>query len=160
MDLKSILISVGMFYWSWLLGIWSFFIPKKYRMKKIEGEIVLITGAASGLGRIMAIRFAKLKARVVIWDVNEAGLKDTAKFVKRFGAQCYHYVCDISDRKLVYATADKVKADVGNVSILINNAGQYMENNYLILFKLMLFDNLVNISWLTLNYGYHNHDRP
>ncbi len=45
--------------------------------KAVEGEVVLITGAGSGIGRLMALKFAKLGAQLVLWDVNEAGVNTT-----------------------------------------------------------------------------------
>lgn len=41
--------------------------------KSVEGQVVLVTGAGHGIGRVMARKFAEQKARVVIWDINEAG---------------------------------------------------------------------------------------
>lgn len=49
------------------------FIPAKYKMKSIAGEIALVTGGGGGLGRLVALRLSKLGATVVIWDVNKAG---------------------------------------------------------------------------------------
>lgn len=49
------------------------FIPKRYRIKSIKGEIALITGGAGGIGRLIAIKLAKLGAHVVIWDINKIG---------------------------------------------------------------------------------------
>ena len=55
--------------------------------KSVTGEVVLITGAGSGLGRLMALQFAKLGARLVLWDVNQAGNEQTAKMVKGVGGE-------------------------------------------------------------------------
>lgn len=49
------------------------FIPKKYKMKSIDGEIALVTGGGGGLGRLLSLRLANLGAIVVVWDINEAG---------------------------------------------------------------------------------------
>jgi len=91
--------------------------------KSVKGEVVLITGAASGLGRRMAIKFAALGAKLVLWDVNEAGLSEVAKKITESGGTASTYKCDISKKENVYSTAAKVKADAGRVDILINNAG-------------------------------------
>ena len=108
----------------WLEGIVLFFVPRRLRHKDVKGEIVLITGGGSGLGRLLAIRFAKLGSKIVLWDLNQEGLKETAKIIfEQFNEQANYYVCDVSDRNIVYQTAEKVKQDVGNVTILINNAG-------------------------------------
>ncbi len=55
--------------------------------KSVRDEIVLVTGAGSGLGRLMAVAFARLGARIVIWDINEAGNKVTEKMVRDIGAR-------------------------------------------------------------------------
>ncbi|KAJ8012310.1 hypothetical protein DPEC_G00067330 [Dallia pectoralis] len=98
------------------------FIP--LRKKNVTGEIVLITGAGSGIGRLMAEKFATLGVSLVLWDINQDGLKETARLVKEKGAHRIHYyLCDCSDKAEVYRVADQVKREVGDVSILINNAG-------------------------------------
>ncbi|XP_015209198.1 epidermal retinol dehydrogenase 2 isoform X2 [Lepisosteus oculatus] len=98
------------------------FIP--VRRKNVAGEIVLITGAGSGIGRLMAIEFAKLGAALVLWDISKEGNKETARLAKEKGASRVHsYLCDCSNTAEVYRVADQVKREVGDVSILINNAG-------------------------------------
>jgi all-trans-retinol dehydrogenase (NAD+) len=99
------------------------FVPTSYRRKNVKGQTVLITGAGSGIGRLMAHRFAKLGCKLVLWDVNGDGNEQTAAEVREFGATAYTFVCDISKRDDVYKAADEVKAKVGDVDILINNAG-------------------------------------
>lgn len=110
-------------------AILLFFVPKCLRFKDVSNDTVLITGGASGLGRLMAKRFAKLGATVVIWDLNINGLEETTKMIEELRSKkdkvgkCHHYQVDISDRHKVYAAAERVKREVGDVSILINNAG-------------------------------------
>lgn len=104
-------------------SIIKMFIPTKYKMKNIVGEIALVTGGGGGLGRLIALRLANLGAIVVIWDVNKAGTEETVKLVQAAGGTCYGYVCDLCDRKDVYEKAALVQKEVGKVTILINNAG-------------------------------------
>ncbi|XP_077472230.1 short chain dehydrogenase/reductase family 16C, member 5a isoform X1 [Stigmatopora argus] len=97
-------------------------IPK--RRKNVSGEVVLITGAGGGIGRLMALEFAALGTTVVLWDINQEGVKETARLAKENGAvRVHHYLCDCSDKNDVYRVADLVKREVGDVAILVNNAG-------------------------------------
>lgn len=98
-----------------LLSIWynvqSFihlFVPIK--KKNISGELVLITGAGSGIGRLMALEFAALDTVLVLWDINQDGMKETARLAKQRGAKkvCM-YLCDCSDKNEVYKVADQVR---------------------------------------------------
>nr|XP_025041928.1 epidermal retinol dehydrogenase 2 [Pelodiscus sinensis] len=98
------------------------FVP--VRKKNVAGEIVLITGAGSGIGRLLALKFARLGATLVLWDINQEGNKETSRLAKENGAVRVHaYLCDCSKRQEIYRVADQVKKEVGDVSILINNAG-------------------------------------
>ncbi|NWQ62883.1 RDHE2 dehydrogenase, partial [Neopipo cinnamomea] len=92
--------------------------------KNVSGEIVLITGAASGIGRCLSLKFARLGATLVLWDINQEGLKETVRLARENGAVRVHcYICDCSNRQDVYRVADQVKKEVGDVNILVNNAG-------------------------------------
>uniref|UniRef100_A0A3Q3FH86 Short chain dehydrogenase/reductase family 16C, member 5a n=1 Tax=Labrus bergylta TaxID=56723 RepID=A0A3Q3FH86_9LABR len=112
-----------------LLSLWYniesfiyFFLPMK--KKNVTGEVVLITGSGSGIGRLMAQEFAALGTVLVLWDINQDGMKETARLAKESGASRVHYyVCDCSDKTEVYRVADQVKREVGDVGILVNNAG-------------------------------------
>ncbi|NXY44170.1 RDHE2 dehydrogenase, partial [Ceuthmochares aereus] len=103
---------------------WLVFLVVPRRKKNVSGEIVLITGAGSGLGRQLSLKFARLGATVVLWDINEEGLKEVKQLITEEGAVRVHcYICDCSKRQDVYRVADQVKKEVGDVTILINNAG-------------------------------------
>lgn len=83
------------------------FIPS--RRKNVAGELVLITGAGSGIGRLIALEFARLGATLVLWDINEEGNKETCRLAKKNGAVRVHtYTCDCSKREDVYRVADQV----------------------------------------------------
>ncbi|EFB19871.1 hypothetical protein PANDA_001452, partial [Ailuropoda melanoleuca] len=104
-----------------LESLLKLFIPKK--RKSVTGEVVLITGAGHGIGRLTAYEFAKLKSKLVLWDINKHGVEDTAAECRRLGAKAHAFVVDCSNREDIYSSAKKVKEEIGDVSILVNNAG-------------------------------------
>lgn len=88
--------------------LFRLFVPA--RRKSVAGETVLITGAGSGLGRLLALEFSKLGARLVLWDINQEGIKETARLVmEQYKTRANIYVCDCSDRSDVYRVADQVR---------------------------------------------------
>ncbi|KAK0170616.1 hypothetical protein PV328_008449 [Microctonus aethiopoides] len=105
------------------------FIPRRYKMKSVAGEIALVTGGGSGLGRLLSFRLANLGVIVVIWDINEAdfvchtGMDETVKLIRAAGGSCYGYVCNLCNKEDVYEKAEIIKKEVGQISILVNNAG-------------------------------------
>jgi all-trans-retinol dehydrogenase (NAD+) len=100
-------------------------------MKKISGKCVLVTGAASGIGRLMALGFAAEGAKCVICDINEKGLGDVKKEIEKSGAQVKAYACDISDEKSVEAALKKIDSENPQLDILVNNAGIVLGKNVL-----------------------------
>ncbi|XP_010003748.1 PREDICTED: epidermal retinol dehydrogenase 2-like [Chaetura pelagica] len=113
---------IGLSFYYFLESLVFLIVPK--RKKNVSGEIVLVTGAGSGIGRLLSLKFASLGATVVLWDINQEGLKETSRLVKQNGAVRVHcYICDCSKREDIYRVADQVKKEVGDVTILVNNAG-------------------------------------
>ncbi|XP_004629221.1 17-beta-hydroxysteroid dehydrogenase 13 [Octodon degus] len=107
--------------YSYLESLVKLFIPR--RRKSVAGEIVLITGAGHGIGRLTAYEFAKRKSRLVLWDINKPGVEETAAECRKLGATVHAYVVDCSDREKIYSVVAQVKKEVGDISILVNNAG-------------------------------------
>lgn len=82
-------------------------LPKQ--QKNVAGEIVLITGAGSGLGRLLALQFARRGSVLVLWDVNKEGNEETCKMAQEAGVTRVHaYTCDCSQKEEVYRVADQV----------------------------------------------------
>lgn len=93
-------------------------------MTSFQGRSVLITGGAGGIGRHMALKMARQGAAPILWDICADSLRRAADEVQgATGRPVHKYLCDISDRDAVAATASQVKRDVGPVHILVNNAG-------------------------------------
>uniref|UniRef100_A0A8D0GYT9 Estradiol 17-beta-dehydrogenase 11 n=1 Tax=Sphenodon punctatus TaxID=8508 RepID=A0A8D0GYT9_SPHPU len=93
------------------------------KRKSVRGETVLVTGAGHGIGRLTAYEFAKRQSKLVLWDINKHGIEETAEECRKLGAEAYAFVVDCSKREKIYSAAEKVKSQVGDVSILVNNAG-------------------------------------
>ncbi|KAE8746212.1 hypothetical protein FOCC_FOCC007084 [Frankliniella occidentalis] len=98
-------------------------LPRRFTSKSVDGQVVLVTGAAGGLGRHLAARFARLGATVVVWDINQEGVTETVRRVVSAGGLAFGYSVDLADKQAVYRTAALVKREVGAVDILVNNAG-------------------------------------
>ncbi|NXY83636.1 S16C6 reductase, partial [Alcedo cyanopectus] len=100
--------------------------------KSFAGEIVLITGSANGIGRQIALKFAPSGAILVLWDIDDEGNQETKRLAQQNGARgVFTYHCDCSNREEVYKQADKVRDEVGDVTVLINNAGILLGKKFL-----------------------------
>jgi NAD(P)-dependent dehydrogenase (short-subunit alcohol dehydrogenase family)/pimeloyl-ACP methyl ester carboxylesterase len=85
--------------------------------------LVSVTGAGSGIGRETAFAFAREGAEVVISDIDEATVKETAAEITARGGVAHAYVLDVSDGDAVEAFAERVSAEHGVPDIVVNNAG-------------------------------------
>jgi short-subunit dehydrogenase len=92
-------------------------------MKELRNKVAAITGAASGIGRILAVKLAEEGCKVAISDINKDGLNETKKMVENRGAAVSVHVVDVAEREQVYRFADDVAAHHGGVDMIINNAG-------------------------------------
>jgi NAD(P)-dependent dehydrogenase (short-subunit alcohol dehydrogenase family)/pimeloyl-ACP methyl ester carboxylesterase len=93
--------------------------------------LVSVTGAGSGIGRETAFAFAREGAEVVVSDIDEAAVKDTAAQIASWGGVAYSYVLDVSDAEAVEAFAARVSAEHGVPDIVVNNAGIGQAGNFL-----------------------------
>lgn len=92
-------------------------------MTQLADSVVLITGAASGIGRLMAHKAAERGARLVLWDRDGPGLERVRAEVAARGRNAHCHTVDLTDREAIKAAAHRVLAEVGAVRILIDNAG-------------------------------------
>lgn len=104
----------------------------------IKGTNVLITGGASGIGRIMGrICLEKGASNLIVWDINQANIDKTEaelSDVKLAEAgvskgQIHSYIVNVSDPQAIKSAYEKVKSEVGEVDILVNCAGIVRGNN-------------------------------
>lgn len=98
-------------------------------MRKLEGRIAVITGAASGIGKGIAITFASEGANIVIADlVTEAQASDSISAIQKLGGEVLFVRTDVSDEASVSAMAAQSLDRFGRVDILVNNAGVFTES--------------------------------
>jgi all-trans-retinol dehydrogenase (NAD+) len=92
-------------------------------MTHLSGTKVLITGAAGGIGRLMAHRFAAEGAHLVLWDRDAAGLEEVRAELESTGRRVQACVVDLADRAAIYAMAQRCLETAGPIDVLVNNAG-------------------------------------
>ncbi len=93
------------------------------RLTSYQGKTALVTGASSGMGRLLALRFAREGARVALVARREAELQQLAGEIERAGGQALVLPCDVAEREQVFATALEAQRRLGAIDILVNNAG-------------------------------------
>lgn len=92
-------------------------------MKRFQGKRILITGAASGLGRALALRFARENWSICIADIHMERAQEVANEVEKAGGKALVYECNISKADDFQKLAKYIGAEWGGIDILVNNAG-------------------------------------
>lgn len=86
-------------------------------------KVAIITGASAGIGRASAVSFAIEGAKIVLADINEAGLLATEKLIKDAGGDCISVITDVSDQSACDNMVEKTVEAFGQLDIIFNNAG-------------------------------------
>lgn len=92
-------------------------------MSVLENQIAVVTGAGRGIGRAIALRFAREGADVACISRTAENSEKVAAEVRGLGRRAWAYAVDVADSASVSACAEKVLADAGKIDILVNNAG-------------------------------------
>ena len=89
----------------------------------LKGHLAAITGGGSGIGRAIALGYAREGARVVILDANGDAAADTARAIEKTGGQASSFRLDVTERETCSRIAGEIEQKLGKISILVNNAG-------------------------------------
>jgi len=92
-------------------------------MARMQDRVVVVTGAAQGIGCAIALRFAQEKARLALLDTDEARLKSTADAIRAQGAAALAIVGDATEEDAVEAAFSQILAAYGRIDVLVNNVG-------------------------------------
>jgi NAD(P)-dependent dehydrogenase (short-subunit alcohol dehydrogenase family) len=120
--------------------------------KRFPGKRVIITGAGSGLGRALAIEFAKMKWNIVIAEINDARAKESASMVKAAGGRGVAVHCDVTKPDDIVKTIEIAKKEFGGTDIMVNNAG-VSAGGYMERISLEDWEWIMNINLKSVIYG-------
>jgi cysteine synthase len=103
--------------------------PYRRGAGKLNGKVAIITGGDSGIGRAVAIAFAKEGADLTLSYLNEhEDAKETQRLVEEHGASCLLIAGDVGDEKVCKKIADRTVKRYGKVHIMVNNAAEQQQN--------------------------------
>ncbi|WP_025250212.1 3-hydroxybutyrate dehydrogenase [Pandoraea pnomenusa] len=97
-------------------------------MNQLNGKVAVVTGAASGIGKAIALTLARAGAAVAIADLNQQGADAVAEEIKAAGGRAMGVAMDVTNEDAVNSGIDKVADTFGSVDILISNAGIQIVN--------------------------------
>ena len=91
--------------------------------QNFDGKVALVTGATSGIGQATALVFARAGARVVVADISEQGVQETARMIEGVGGKVLAVRCDVTKAEDIKAALDKTVGAFGRLDFAFNNAG-------------------------------------
>src|SRR6185503_4494418 len=97
--------------------------PAEDEMGMLNGKVAFITGAASGIGRAAAIRFAREGAKVAVSDTDEADGAKVCREIEKAGGKAIFTQCDVSDSGQVERAIDRTVKEFGHLDVVFANAG-------------------------------------
>ncbi len=92
-------------------------------MKRLQGKVAIVTGAASGISKAVALRFAAEGASVAAFDVNETGLAETVSEIQQAGGQASAILVNVAESQQVQNAIQQVKNTYGKLDIVFNGVG-------------------------------------
>jgi len=122
-------------------------------MKNFASKVVVITGAASGIGRALAEQFAQQGARLALNDRNAAALDEAALRLRQNGATVLTAAFDVADKTAMFAFAAQVLEAYGQVDVMVNNAGLGLGNYPFAELNLAQFEQIMQVNFYGVLYG-------
>lgn len=92
-------------------------------MSRLENKVVIITGSGSGIGKEIALTYAREGAKVVVADFNEAGIQQTVQELNELGAEAIGVKVNVTSEEDISKMVDETVKTFGTIDILVNNAG-------------------------------------
>src|SRR5690348_15355969 len=96
----------------------------------LEGHIAAITGSGSGIGRAIALGYAREGAVVIALDMNGDAVAETARAIGGIGGKAHSFVLDVRERERCREVAKSIEDKFGSISILVNDAGINRRNAF------------------------------
>ena len=90
---------------------------------QLDGKLVVITGAGRGIGRSMALAFARKRSNLALLDLDQADLDQTRALCEAEPVECRNYLCNVTREEEMSAALDSTVRDFGRLDVMINNAG-------------------------------------
>jgi len=117
----------------------------------LKNKIVLVTGAAKGIGFATVKRLLKKEAKVILWDFQPDDLNTAVQSLKNEGYDVFSQVCDVTNKEQVYHNAEAIKKEIGDIDILINNAGT-VYTGYMLDRSDAELENMINVNFTSMIY--------
>ncbi|MDD9932362.1 MAG: SDR family NAD(P)-dependent oxidoreductase [Myxococcales bacterium] len=89
----------------------------------LKGRVAVVTGAAKGIGRAVAVQLARDGAAVAVWDLDEGGAAETVAAIEQAGGRAIACVGDAASKDGIAASLTRTREQLGPVTVLVNNAG-------------------------------------
>ncbi|WP_172152045.1 SDR family NAD(P)-dependent oxidoreductase [Pseudomonas tumuqii] len=121
---------------------------------QLQGKQILITGAASGIGRASAITFAREGAHIIASDLQLEALRSLQEEIHALGVQCHIYTVDVSSEAAMRTFCEQVIAELGAPDVLYNNAGIVHLGKFLDS-DLAHWQRVINVNLMGVVYGCH-----